>query len=1106
MVVCRACGQENPEGFRFCGACGAPLEDRPGREERKTVTVVFVDLVGFTQRAEQMDPEDVRALLGPYHDRARSELERFGGTVEKFIGDAVMALFGAPTAHEDDPERAVRAALAIRDWVRDDLAGLQLRIAVNTGEALIAVDARPEAGEAMASGDVINTAARIQSAAPANGILVGEATYRATRRVIIYREHEAIAGKGKALPIAVWEASDARSRFGVDVVRHVRSPLVGRERERALLADMLVRVREERSPQLVTLVGVPGIGKSRLVYELLGVVEKSGVLTYWRQGRTLPYGEGASFSALSDIIKAQAGIFDTDSPADAEQKLSTAVNELVAEPAEQEWVLSHLRPLVGVSASSAQPGDRQQESFTAWRRVFEAMAEERPLVLVFEDVHWAADGLLDFVDHLAEWATGLPLLLVCTARPELLERRSDWGGGKLNATTLSLSPLSDEDTARMLGALLETPVLDAEVQRRLLARAGGNPLYAEQYADMHSEGALLDDVPIPESVQGIIAARLDLLPAAEKQLLQDAAVLGKVFWLGALENGRSRAETEQYLHALERKGFVQRARRSSVADEPEHSFSHVLVRDTAYAQIPRAARAEKHRRVAEWLEGLGRPDEHADMLAYHYSSALELGRAAGQDVADLGTRARGALQHAGDRAVTLNAYVPAIRYFERALELDPEPTTERAHLLFRTGRTKFLAWQGGEDELETAAAELLAAGDREAAAEAETTLFEVHSRRARREVGDEHLARAWALLEDAPPSHAKANVLMNIALKNMLASNHAEAVETGRRAFQPADQLGIDRLKAATLNIIGVARAGLGEREGIADIERAAEIASEANAPFEVARAYNNLASVHWLVGDVQETRAAHQRCIDFSESYGQRMWRHWQTSQEAFFAYAAGAWERADAVIEHIFAELGEKGADYQTGDALALRALLRLARGDIPGAVDDAERGVEFGRLARDPQALYDKLLDASYVTASAGQRKHATAFLDEWFSRARTREAIEVASTSLVRAAWAAALLGRSDDLRGVLEGEFDSKWVDCARAFAAGDLATAADLCVQLECGPEEAYSRLRLAERLAAEGRRADADAELETALAFYRKAGATYFIHQAESLLVAANG
>jgi class 3 adenylate cyclase len=542
VIGCGKCGRENPDDARFCNGCAAPLADAEvAGQERKVVTVLFADLVGFTQRAERMDPEDVQAVLQPYHERLRKELERFGGTVEKFIGDAVMALFGAPVAHEDDPERAVRAALAIRDWVREQEEELQLRIAVNTGEALVALGARPAAGEGMASGDVVNTTARLQAAAPVNGILVSETTYRATRHTIDYREHDPVEAKGKAEPIHVWEAVEAHSRLGVDLLREVRSPLVGRERERALLRETLVRVREERSPQLVTLVGVPGIGKSRLVYELLDAVEQGGVLTYWRQGRSLPYGEGVTYWALSEMVKAQAGVLETDSVEEVERKLKGAVGSLLADPTEAEWVESHLRPLAGVNADAEGSADRQSESFTAWRRFFEAMADRRPLVLVFEDIHWADDGLLDFVDHLVDWATGVPILVACTARPELLERRPGWGGGKLNAATLSLSPLSEGETAQLFAALLGQPVLEAEVQQRLLAHAGGNPLYAEQYAQMHAERGDGEELPVPESVQGIIAARLDLLPSKEKHLLQDASVLGKVFWLGGLVNGRSRS-------------------------------------------------------------------------------------------------------------------------------------------------------------------------------------------------------------------------------------------------------------------------------------------------------------------------------------------------------------------------------------------------------------------------------------------------------------------------------------------------------------------------------------------------------------------------------------
>ena len=344
MTVCPACGKETPEGFPRCAHCGAELAaSEPAREERKVVSVLFADLVGFTSKAERLDPEDVRATLSPYYARLREELERHGGTVEKFIGDAVRALFGAPVAHEDDPERAVRAALAIRDWVRDE-EQLQVRIAVNTGEALISLGARPVEGEGMAAGDVVNSAARLQSAAPVNGILVGERTYRATQHAIDYRELESVVAKGKEGPLPVWEAVEARSRFGLDVPHEARTPLVGRERELEILRAAFGRVRDEHAPQLVTLVGVPGVGKSRLLYELSSDVEADPELIYWRQGRSLPYGEGLSFWALAEMVKAHAGILDTDDEEAAEEKLATTVSGLVPEQ-EADWVRGHLAGL-----------------------------------------------------------------------------------------------------------------------------------------------------------------------------------------------------------------------------------------------------------------------------------------------------------------------------------------------------------------------------------------------------------------------------------------------------------------------------------------------------------------------------------------------------------------------------------------------------------------------------------------------------------------------------------------------------------------------------------------------------------------------------------------
>jgi class 3 adenylate cyclase len=715
VSACPSCGHGNQAGAKFCSECGAALVTAgpPAREERKVVTVLFADLVGFTGRAEQLDPEDVRALLVPYYARLRAELERFGGTVEKFIGDAVMALFGAPAAHEDDPERAVRAALAIRDWAAEE-GRIQVRIAVNTGEALVVLGARPGQGEGMAAGDVVNTAARLQAAAPVNGVLAGERTFRETRAVIEYRPAAPVAAKGKRDPVPAWEAVQARARLGVDVPHQARTALVGRDRELGVLRDALARVRAERVPQLVTLVGVPGIGKSRLVFELSQVAGADAELISWRQGRSLPYGERVSFWALAEMVKAQAGILEDDAPGEAGAKLAATAADVLGGVPEAGWVARHLGALAGLGGDGASAGGDRSEAFAAWRQFVEALAEARPLVLVFEDLHWADDGLLDFIDYLAEWAGQVPLLVVGTARPELLGRRPGWGGGKPNALTLSLAPLSEEDTARLIGSLLGRPVLEAGQQAALLARAGGNPLYAEQYAQMLAEQGAGRPLPVPESVQGIIAARLDMVAAAEKRLLQDAAVIGKVFWPGAvaaLGGGPGGGELEGQLHGLERRQFVRRDRRSSMAGETQYAFVHVLVRDVAYGQIPRAARAARHAAAAGWIESLGPAEDHAEMLAHHYQAALELARAAGQDTAGLAPRARAALQQAGDRAVALNAFGSAAGYYRDALALwPPDAHQQRAGLLRQLGTTLHEA--GELDQAEAALAE----GSRAAAA------------------------------------------------------------------------------------------------------------------------------------------------------------------------------------------------------------------------------------------------------------------------------------------------------------------------------------------------------------------------------------------------------
>ena len=794
---CPNCGQENPAGARFCFSCGNPFDEAPTREERKVVTVLFADLVGFTSRAEQMDPEDVRALLAPYHQRLRGELERFGGTVEKFIGDAVVALFGAPLAHEDDPERAVRAALAIRDWVREEEADLQLRIAVNTGEALIALGARPEAGEGMASGDVVNTTARLQSAAPVNGILVGEATWRATRDGIDYAEHEPVSAKGKSAPIAVWEAVQAKSRLGMDLEQRVVTPLVGRERELAAVFDAFDRAVGQREPQLVTLVGVPGIGKSRLVAELFQRIEEMPELIWWRQGRALPYGSGVSFWAVGEIVKAQAGINENDAPEIAADKLRASVAEVVA-AGERDWVRRHLETLLGLSDDAAL--DRQ-EAFAAWRTYFEGLAEQHPLVLVFEDLHWADDGLLDFVDHLADWASGVPLLLLASARPELLDRRPDWGGGKLNATTLALSPLDDADAARVIAAVLQRTLLPADTQAALLEQAGGNPLHAEQFARLFLERG---DVVVPENVQGIIAARLDGLPDEEKRVLQDAAVLGKLFWSGGV-GGR---DASGALHALERKGFVRRERRSAVAGETEYAFRHVLVREVAYGQIPRAARADRHLASVEWIESLGRPEDHAELIAHHYACALELLEAAHSEAADeLRDRARLAFRRAGDRGAALNAFGPAADQYAAALALWPADDVDQAGLKFALARAEFTVGRSDGRAIAAAAEALLDIDPAEAA-----TAFSVASEAAwhRGDIDetDRLLDRALELVEQLPDSEAKAWILSRVSRRAMLSARPDRAIQYGRRAVELATSLDLPEVRAHALNNMGATQQG----------------------------------------------------------------------------------------------------------------------------------------------------------------------------------------------------------------------------------------------------------------------------------------------------------
>jgi class 3 adenylate cyclase len=1105
VIACPECDRENPDDARFCLACGRRFGKAPAgdhREERKIVTVLFADLVGFTSRAENMDPEDVRALLSPYHSRLRSELESFGGTVEKFIGDAVMALFGAPIAHEDDPERAVRAALSIRDWVREQSEELQVRIAVNTGEALVALGARPEAGEGMASGDVVNTAARLQAAAPVNGILVGETTWRATSQAIDYAEQDRVEAKGKGKPIPVWEALEARSRLGVDVAQESRAPLVGREEELRVLRDAFARAHREPSVQLVTLIGVPGIGKSRLVYELMQeVASSSPELVTWRQGRCLPYGEGISFWALGEMVKAQAGVLEADSPDVVAAKLDESVDGLV-DPSEAGWVKRHLGVLAGSNEDDEANASRD-EAFAAWRRYLEALAEQRPTILVFEDLHWADEGLLDFVDSLADWASDVPMLVLATARPELLARRQGWGGGKRNALSLSLSRLGDVDTSWMIASLLGRSVLPAETQATLLERAEGNPLYAEQYARMFVERGDADDLPLPETVQGIIAARLDALPAAEKELVQNGAVVGKVFWTGAIEAvaGVPSSEADRLLHLLDRKEFVRRERRPSLAGESEYAFRHVLVRDVAYSQIPRAARAEKHLRAAEWIASLGRDTDHAEMLAYHFVTALELERALGHEAGPLIEKARTALRAAGARAHSLQAFAAATTYYGDALTLEPA-APEQLELLFAHAVAAFHSFADDRDEiLEEACAALIGAGDVERAAELEAMRADVGWRRGEPATVRKHLDRAVSLVADRPSSAAKARVIGQAARYRMLASDTPAALALGDEALAMAESLDLDELRADILITIGTARGASGDLDGIEQTKRGLELALANNSLTVAVRAYHNLSATS-RQEDVRESADYLAEARRIARRIGGAAAAGWSDASWIDHLCWLGDWDEAVRLADEYIAEREAGGSEYGEEVVRDTRAFIRHARGDSEGASADLAAALSLVREASEPQAWLPVFVHSALISLELGRRDEADAQVTEVLADP-TRTFLDMATVELATLTKA---LGRASELRVFLQ-DFPrpTRWHQASLAIVDGDYALAADLLDELGIVSLSAQARLQAATAFAASGRQAEADAQLRPALEFFRSVGATRYVREAEAVLAAAS-
>jgi class 3 adenylate cyclase/tetratricopeptide (TPR) repeat protein len=858
VLNCSNCGHENPDGAKFCMECAASLGAAPARpvaEERKVVTCLFCDLVGFTATSESADPEDVDQMLTAYAEMARRQIESHGGVVEKFIGDAVVGIFGVPAAHEDDPERAVRAGIRIAEDAEEleaiGGAPLRLRVGINTGEALVRLGVISGSGERMLSGDAINTASRIQSIAPEMGVAVGLGTYEATSAVFEYNELEPAILKGKAEPVRVFHAKTPLARFGTDLARTHDTPFIGREIDLALLKGIFDKVVAADSVQLVTVVGEPGLGKSRIVAELDAYIDTKPDLITWRQGRCLPYGEGITFWALGEIIKAHAGILESD-PSDV---ATTKLEAVLPEGAERPWFRERLLPLLGIEASSS--ADRE-ELFTAWTRFLEHIAEEDPTVLVFEDLHWADGAMLAFLHHLADRAEAVPLLVVGTARPELFERHPDYAAGLRNATPISLAPLSEEETARLVSALLESTVIPAELQRPILDRAEGNPLYAEEFVRLLRDKDLLAkkgsswelregaEVPFPDSVQALIAARLDTLGPDAKSMLADAAVIGKVFWAGAIAQMGERDLTEviDSLRDLSRKELVRPARRSSIEGEAEYAFWHVLARDVAYGQLPRASRASRHIAAAAWIESksLERVEHLADVLAYHYATALGLARADGQaeQASELEAPALRFLSLAGERALGLDT-VAAISNLERALALTPPGHPDRPEVLARLGQAVFDSGRGAEavEALEEAVGSFREGGDIPAAARAMFTLQQVMF-----SLGDprsfEIGGEALALLEPLPPGPELVEAIIEVAVARTLGGRPSEGIVFAEHALALADELGLDR-STRPVGLRGLARSFIGDAAGLEDMREGIALATQAGQGREAAGHYNNL-------------------------------------------------------------------------------------------------------------------------------------------------------------------------------------------------------------------------------------------------------------------------
>jgi class 3 adenylate cyclase/tetratricopeptide (TPR) repeat protein len=952
----------------------APAPAGPAREapaaERRLVSVLFADLVGFTTASEGRDAEETRELLSRYFEAARTLIERYGGTVEKFIGDAVMAVWGTPTAREDDAERAVRAALDLVAAVPPLDNSLQARAGVLTGEAAVTLGA---AGEGMVAGDLVNTAARVQSAAEPGTVLVGEATKRATEAAIAYESAGEHPLKGKAEAATLYRALRVTAaRGGARKFEGLEPPFVGRERELRLVKELFHASADEQTAHLVSVVGVGGMGKSRIVWEFEKYIDGLVDLVYWHRGRCLAYGEGVTYWALAEMIRSRAGIIEAEASETARARLHEAVETHITDPDERAWIEPRLGQLLGLEERQVH---EREDLFAGWRLFFERMAEARPVVLVFEDIHWADRSLLDFVEYLLDWSGNHAIYVLTLARPELVERHPEWGRARRSFTSLVLAPLSTKSMDDLLAGLV--PGLSDDLRSRILERAEGVPLYGVETVRMLLDRGLLerdldqyrvtgpiDALDVPETLHALIAARLDGLEAAERRLLQDAAVLGRTFFMSGLAavSGIPEPELEPLLAGLVRKEILQLQADPRSPERGQYVFVQDLLRHVAYETLARKDRKARHLAVAGHLEETaGRGEDVVEVVASHYLAAYEAAPD-DADAAAIKAKAAEGLARAGERAASLAAGEEAHRYYEQAAELADDPRAE-AELHERAGEMAQISARPEEAtaQYEQSIELFERLGATHPAARVSARLGEVEWQRGRLAQAVERMERAFGVLSNDEPDADFATLAAQLGRLHFFNGNLERSSETLDIALTLAETMALPDLVAQAMNTYGVIASWQGRYETAqALFAHALQLAVDNDLPTPALRSYNNLSDGLSCHDRFEEALSYLDRGIALARRVGNRPWE-WQLLLESTYSLlVAGRWDDAVArgaeIPEDRIASLNTPTpwwavAEAARGNVGEARRALELVAGRIDSSGDVQ---LEAGFLAVDSAVL--------------------------------------------------------------------------------------------------------------------------------------------------------